>query len=146
MEAIKIYLDICSYNRPFDNQSLLKIRLETEAKLFIQKQVREDMYLLCWSFMLDYENNKNPYAGKRSMIALWKNFSHDYCPQSNAILSRGKNIMQLGVKNNDALHIACAIERNCGYFITTDYKLTNKSLDEIKIINPIDFVRETEAS
>jgi len=31
---MKIYLDNCSYNRPFDDQSQMKIRLETEAKLY----------------------------------------------------------------------------------------------------------------
>jgi len=146
MDLPKIYLDICSYNRPFDIQAQLRIRMETEAKLFIQANVREGFYSLCWSFMLDYENSKNPYEENRRMIALWKDISNDYCPQSDAILSRGKEIMKSGIKNNDALHISCAIEQNCEYFITTDDRLTNKSIKDIKIINPIDFVRETEGS
>ena len=144
METIKIYLDICSYNRPFDNQSQMKVRLETEAKLYIQSGIREEKYTLCWSFMLDYENGKSPYKEQREMIASWKNIAVDYCPSSETILSRGKEIMKLGIKNQDALHIACAIERQCGYFITTDYRLTNKTIEGIKVINPIDFVRETE--
>ena len=144
MSITKIYLDICSYNRPFDSQTQMKIRLETEAKLFIQASVREGKYALCWSFMLDYENNKNPYEEKRSMIAPWKVVAEDYCPPSETILSRGKAIMELGIKNNDALHISCAIERQCEYFITTDKRLLNKNIEEIKIINPIDFVRDME--
>jgi len=52
--------------------------------------------------------------------------------------------MQLGIKSNDALHIACAIERQCDYFITTDKELTSKNVNGVKVINPIDFVRETE--
>ena len=40
----KIYLDICSYNRPFDSQSQMKIRLETEAKLYIQACIHEGKY------------------------------------------------------------------------------------------------------
>ena len=32
----KIYLDICCYNRPFDDQTQMIVRLETEAKLHIQ--------------------------------------------------------------------------------------------------------------
>ena len=94
--------------------------------------------------MLDYENSKSPYKEQREMIAPWKNIAMDYCPSSEKILSRGKEIMKLGVKNQDALHIACAIERQCGYFITTDKRLTNKTIAGIKVINPIDFVRETE--
>ena len=144
METLKIYLDICSYNRPFDSQSQMKIRLETEAKLYIQSGVREGKYLLCWSFMLDYENNKNPYDEKRTIIAPWKEIAAYFCPPSETILSLGTNIMQLGIKSNDALHIACAIEQHCDYFITTDKELTSKNVNGVKIINPIDFVRETE--
>ena len=144
MATVKIYLDVCSYNRPFDIQTQMKIRLETEAKLHIQANVREGIYALCWSYILDYENGKNPYREKRSMIAPWKEIAVDYCPPSESILSRGKGIMTLGVKQMDALHIACAIERKCDYFITTDNGLTNKAIANIKVINPIDFVREME--
>jgi len=52
--------------------------------------------------------------------------------------------MASGIKPKDALHIACAIKSGCEYFITTDNRLTNKTIPNIKIINPIDFVRETE--
>jgi predicted nucleic acid-binding protein len=54
--------------------------------------------------------------------------------------------MKLGIKANDALHIACAIERKCEYFITTDKGLTNKIVDGIEIKNPIDFISEMEES
>ena len=36
-----IYLDICCFNRPFDDQSQLLIRLQTEAKLFVQDSIRK---------------------------------------------------------------------------------------------------------
>ena len=37
---MRVYLDNCCYNRPFDDQSQLKVRLETEAKLFVQQLMR----------------------------------------------------------------------------------------------------------
>ena len=36
MQKIRVYLDNCAYNRPYDNQNDINIRLESEAKLFIQ--------------------------------------------------------------------------------------------------------------
>jgi len=144
MRILKIYLDNCSYNRPFDNQSQMKIRLETEAKLYIQSGIREKRYLLAWSYMLDYENGMNPYEEKRNAIAPWKEIADDYCPSSNDIFASGYELMEYGIKAKDALHIACAIKSGCAYFITTDNKLTNKTLANIKIINPIDFIREVE--
>ena len=146
MKKHKLYIDVCSFNRPFDDQAQMKIRLETEAKLYIQASVRQMKHDLCWSFMLDTENGKNPYEEKRNMIAPWKNIAVDFCPPSEAIRSRGKEIMKLGIKANDALHIACAIERKCEYFITTDKGLTNKTVDGIEIKNPIDFISDMEES
>jgi hypothetical protein len=140
----KIYLDMCSYNRPFDNQLQIKIRLETEAKLYIQAGVREGKYSLVWSYVMDFENSGNPFDERRNAITLWKEIAEDYCSSSDEVLSAGREIMKRGIKEKDALHIACAIESGCEYFITTDGKLTNKTFENIKIINPIDFVRETE--
>jgi predicted nucleic acid-binding protein len=94
--------------------------------------------------MLDYENGTNPYEEKRKAIAPWKEIANDYCTSSNDILSSGREIIKCGIRAKDALHIACAIKSGCEYFITTDEKLTNKTLANIKIVNPIDFVRETE--
>ena len=51
---------------------------------------------------------------------------------------------RLGLKPKDALHIACAIKSDCEYFITTDKKLLNKTVEGMKIVNPIDFIDETE--
>ena len=48
--------------------------------------------------------------------------------------------MKNKIKPKDSLHIACAVEAECKYFITTDRKLLNKSINDIIIINPIDFV------
>ena len=59
-------------------------------------------------------------------------------------MTLGSKIARKGIRANDALHIACAIESRCEYFITTDTGLTNKKIEEIKIINPIDFVRKME--
>jgi len=58
---MRIYLDNCCFNRPFDDQSQLRINLETEAKLKIQEYVTLNRFVLIWSYMLDYENFKNPY-------------------------------------------------------------------------------------
>ena len=144
MTIPKIYLDNCAYNRPMDNQSQIKIRLETEAKLYIQSGIREKRYSLVWSYMLDYENNDNPYDEKRNAISPWKEIADDYCPSSDSILTLGSKIMKLRIRPKDALHIACAITSGCDYFITTDDRLTNKTIANIRIVNPIEFILKTE--
>ena len=38
---MKIYLDNCCFNRPFDDQSQIRIKLEAEAKLKIQSDIQD---------------------------------------------------------------------------------------------------------
>jgi hypothetical protein len=57
---MKIYLDNCCFNRPFDDQSQLRIKLESEAKLKIQDDIRAQRIQLVWSYILDLENDNNP--------------------------------------------------------------------------------------
>jgi predicted nucleic acid-binding protein len=141
---MKIYLDHCAYNRPFDDQTNIKNQLETIAKLYIQDQIKQGKYDLVWSYMSDLENNNNPNIENKNSIQQWENIATYKCKSSENILKRGKKIEQLKIHSNDALHISCAIESQCEYFITTDSGLTNKSIDGIRIINPTDFVIEME--
>ncbi len=59
---MRIYLDNCIFNRPFDDQRQIRIRLETEAKLYIQNMIANNLLELAWSYILDFENSQNPYV------------------------------------------------------------------------------------
>ena len=71
----KVYLDNCAYNRPFDDQDDIRIRLESEAKIFVQEQIKDGHIDLVWSSVNDYENNDNPSPEKRERIMVWKNIA-----------------------------------------------------------------------
>ena len=141
---MRIYLDHCAYNRPFDDQSNIKIQLETSAKLYIQEQIRQGKYDLVWSYMSDLKNSENPNIENKKTIQIWENIAKYKCKSSEDILALGKKIEQKGISVKDSLHIASAIKSQCGYFITTDTGLLNKQFNEIHIMDPIDFVRIME--
>ena len=65
---MKIYLDNCCFNRPFDDQSQLRIKLESEAKLKIQTDIQAGVLDLVWSYILDAENEANPFEERKSAI------------------------------------------------------------------------------
>ena len=45
---MRIYLDNCCFNRPYDDQSSFRVLLETQAKLYVQEKVRQGLYdLVC---------------------------------------------------------------------------------------------------
>ena len=147
MRKIRIYLDNCVFNRPFDDQTSIRIKLETEAKLYIQNKIFKNVIELVWSYILEYENEQNPFIERREAIKEWKNLAVLDIEENEIILKRAKKLVTFGLKSKDALHIACAIEGKAEYFLTTDDKILKKGkhIKEIKIIDPIEFIKILEA-
>ncbi len=141
----KIYLDNCCYNRPFDEQTQIRIQMETMAKLHIQTQVKKGVYRLVWSYILDYENARNPYEDKRAAILPWRYIAAETVSRENeAILALAERLQADGIKPYDALHVSCAVYAGCDYFLTTDRKLERLQIPQIKIRNPVTFLHELE--
>ena len=141
---LRIYLDNCTFNRPFDDQNQLKIKLETEAKLFIQQGIVTGTYELVWSYILEYENKQNRFYDRRNAIYDWKKIAKFHCVENNEIIKYAENLKKLNIRTKDALHIACGVYAESDYFVTTDKHLFSLGLDDIRIVNPLTFLNETE--
>ena len=141
---MKIYLDNCCFNRPFDDQSQIRIRIETEAKLKIQEEVRSGKIQLIWSYILDYENNRNPYIERKVRINGWKKYALQEIEENPEVLKAANVLNKFGIQKIDSLHIACAAFSKCDYFLTTDDKILQRGehIDYIKINDPIGFIKE----
>lgn len=137
-----IYLDNCTFNRPFDNQKQGRIYLETVCKLKIQDAIAKKLFELAWSYILDYENSANPFAEKSDAISGWKKYASVDIGETEQILLNANKLSELNIKPKDGLHIASAIEMNCDFFITTDRALIKKCCEfrQLVVLNPIDFV------
>ena len=144
MRRMRLYLDNCTFNRPFDDQNQLKIKLETEAKLFIQQGIIMGIYDLVWSYILEYENRQNRFDDRRNAIYEWKNIAKIHCIENKMIINYAENLNRQNIRTKDALHIACSVYTASDYFITTDKQLLNLNLKDIKIINPLTFLNEME--
>jgi predicted nucleic acid-binding protein len=141
---VRLYLDNCSFNRPFDDQSQLKIRLETEAKLFIQNGILNEKYELVWSYILEFENSQNQFDDRRNSIYGWKDIAKIHCVETDEIIEYAENLKKWNVRTKDALHIACSVYSKSDYLITVDRKLFNLKLNDIRIISPLVFINELE--
>ena len=139
---MKIYLDNCSFNRPFDDQSSIRIKLEAEAKLFVQEKILMGKLQLIWSHILEYENMQNPFIERKNAIIGWKKIAAEKIGGTENVIARASEFTRHGVKSKDALHIACAIEGKAEYFLTTDDKLLKKLAEtkELVVINPVNFI------
>ena len=141
---MKIYLDNCCFNIPFDDQSQLRILLESEAKLRIQESIRSGTFELVWSYILDFENSKNPFRERREQIIKWRTYSDKDIEESEEVLNIASMIMNHGIKKLDSLHLACAIKANTDYFLTTDDGVIKKAkhIKNIQIVDPIGFIKK----
>lgn len=52
---MRVYLDYCCYNRPYDNQAQVRISLESQVKLHVQDLIREEKLEFASSYTLTYE-------------------------------------------------------------------------------------------
>jgi len=97
---------------------------------------------LAWSYILDYENEANPFTERKETIANWKNKAKADTGETTSILELAMKLGQSQIKPKDALHIASAVEMKCEYFITTDLSLIKKmaNFEGVKVISPVDFI------
>jgi hypothetical protein len=122
----------------------MRVRLEAEAKLYIQEQIRSGTLELGWSYMLDFENAANPFEERRRTIGGWHQYAKRDVEETAFILLRANQLTGMGLKPKDALHIACAIAGECAYFVTTDDDILKRrhGIQDIMIIDPTALVRE----
>ncbi len=145
--VVRVHLDNCSYNRPYDDQSQIRIHLETQAKLHIQDMIRKKQIELVTSYVLDFENSNNRSIQK--MIAIDK-FMKDYATwyvsnKNEADIAKiAVSIMKTGIKEKDAYHVACAVIAECNFFISTDDRLLKYQSENIKLVTPGEFIRMME--
>ena len=119
----RVYLDNCCYNRPYDDQSQLRISLESQAKFDIQARIKNGEIELATSYMTFYENSENPYEMRRKSIRDFQEKNaviHLSSDSDDAVNKKAIEIEATGIKHKDACHVACAIFTESDYLLTTD--------------------------
>jgi len=143
MSKIRVYLDNCSLNRPFDDQKQIRIFLETQAKIHIQNLIICERLEFVYSYMSVFENSDNPNKDNSKIIDDFFANADDFVghDKEETVGKLAKKIEAQGIKSRDAIHLACAIESGCDYFITTDDIVLKRCTEKnIKVCSPIDFL------
>lgn len=142
-KRMKIYLDTSVYNRPFDDQSQPKIRIETLAFTIIFQMIEAEEIELVSSSVLEYENNNNPFVFRQTWIKYYLSFAKHIQEINESIRKRASSLEKKKIGNIDALHLACAEAIEVDYFITCDDSIIKRHKDKrMKVLNPVDFIRE----
>jgi len=123
-----IYTDVCALSRPFDDQSFMRIRLETEAVNLILSKTKEGEFKLLVSPAHDLEIRAIDDAVERIKLqTILSEIGEPTKGDLSRIRARAEELVQLGFGVADAAHVAFA--EGCGAeFITCDDKLIKRCL------------------
>jgi len=142
---MRIYLDVCCLNRPFDDQTQDRIRIESEAVLVILNRCTDD-WILVGSEVIDYEISKIPDEERRRKVEILASISKEKVIVDDDVVKRALEIEKIGLKPVDALHVACA-EKSADVMLTTDdgivkKVMANKNIIKVKVENPLKWLIE----
>lgn len=143
---MKIYLDNCCYNRPFDDQTQERIHLESEAILMILKRGQSGEYMIVGSDILELEINRMSDEVKKQKVKELYKVTDTKVIYSDRIKIRSREIIESSkIRVFDSLHIAAAEAAGADVMLTTDDKLEKMSARlelKIRVMNPLRFAWE----
>lgn len=137
-----VYLDVCCLNRPFDDQSQNRVRLEAEAVLSILEMATAGKLKLASSDIIDDELSQMPDDERREKVELLLDASSKHVSLTAGIERRATQFHKWNITPLDALHLASAEAAHVDYFLTTDDYLLRRAhrhADElkVKVENPV---------
>ncbi|MBI2559617.1 MAG: PIN domain-containing protein [Planctomycetes bacterium] len=145
---MRVYLDSCVYNRPFDDHQLQEnIFIEAVAFYILLKWVEEGKIETLSSDALAYENERMSDPDRKLRIRTYFSFAKYHVELSDTIIKRAKEIVNLGFKALDALHLSMAEFGNADYFITCDATIIKKGKNlhnklRVRIMGILEFFTE----
>jgi predicted nucleic acid-binding protein len=145
--VIRIYLDACCLNRPFDDQTQARIRLEAEAVLMILARCEASDWEWLGSEALDWEIGQTPDPERLRRVRSLVAHAHQFIPVGSSEVERAQELESWGIAAYDALHLACAERGGADVLLTTDDRLLHRSAARtselrVQVANPLTWLRE----
>lgn len=149
MPEKQVYLDMCCWKRPFDDQSQDRIRLETEAVVLIIEQYDRGHIALIRSAGLEAENDVNPREDRRQKVSELLDRCPEVQPVTPEVQSRTAELAGMGFKPFDAFHLALAEAAGAEVLLTCDRGFLRTARRNRKrlwcsVVNPIEYVQQEE--
>ena len=123
---MRVYFDICAIQRPFDDQTQLRIRAESEAVLDVLALCASGTLNLVASAIHSVENARNPFPDRSEHVDDVLALASTRVPTDPEVLRRASQYEASGIKRFDALHLSSAVEATAEFFCTTDDALLKR--------------------
>jgi hypothetical protein len=149
---VQIYLDVSCLNRPFDDQSQVRIRAEAEAVLLILERIDAGEWNHVSSTMASIEIAAISDGERRARVRLLLPGRKSILKLSQSVWDRGAVLEGLGFKPADAVHIAAAEQIQADVLLSCDDRLCRLARRRrhevrVRVANPVDWLKEvTDAS
>jgi hypothetical protein len=138
-------MDCCCLNRPADDQTQDKIRIESDAIIGILFKCFYDSWKLIGSDIVEYEIMQTPDLNKRNRALNLYSLAKEKIVFNNAIERRALEIQKYGLRPFDSLHFASAEYRNVDVLLTVDkdFLIYSKKIKSVlRVENPINWYME----
>jgi predicted nucleic acid-binding protein len=143
-----VYFDTCSLQRPLDDKSQLRIRLEAEAVLSVIDLVETGILVLISSDALTYETERNPHPTRRQFVWEVLADASEHVEFTDRVERRAHELNQTGIQTLDSLHLASAEDAKADVFCTCDDSFLNKAKQEVsgtmKVVSPLELAEELD--
>jgi predicted nucleic acid-binding protein len=142
---MRIYLDNCCLNRPFDNLLQDRVYLEAEAILSIVSRCEEGEWELLGSGIIELELSKLTNTERLGQVQTLYSAARTRVIMTPWAESRAAFFQQKGVKPFDSLHLALAETGGADVFLTTDDRLLRSASKielKTKVANPVSWLME----
>ena len=138
---MRIYLDVCCLNRPFDDWSQERVRLEGDAIVCIMERVRSGEWQLISSEAVMVELGRMSNLEKKARILELLNLATFSQAINDEIDARSQQLESYGFGLFDAIHVACAEAASASIFLSTDDRLLkaasrNRNFIRVQVSNP----------
>jgi len=146
MRKLKLYLDGCCLNRPFDDITQDKLRFECEAVLAILKSCEEGIWDVVRSDVLDDEIERTTDLVKKLKLIMMCSSTSVRLTLDNEMVKRARELQATADLNSyDALHLACAEQSEADILLTTDKEFLDKAKGSdarVRVANPAIWLME----
>ncbi len=145
---MRLYLDCCSLQRPFDDKSQPRIAVEAEAVLNILALCASGLFVLVSSDALLLEIGRIPDHSRKTDALNVLNIAKETVELTPEIETLARRFGTSGLKTLDALHLAFASTSEVDYFCTCDDKFLKKAKRfsnlRTKVVSPTELVMELD--
>ena len=143
-----VYLDTCAIQRPLDDLTQLRIRVEAEAVLAVVAAAEAGEVALVASDVLRFEAENNPLPHRKAFARRVLALASADVATTAGVAARAAAYVAAGIKPLDAVHLASAVEASADFCCTSDDGLLRKGLRvntaATRVVSPLDLIAGLE--